>query len=227
MGRLNITDLFESDGINESIRVIGTISKLVRVSLKKNLSSVIAGLISQNVTDVFLRLSFSAASVLIRSIATKTLCLLLPYSIPGHVDVTMSTLVPSFSSFGDYLIQQAGNFLNPLSTQSTEGGKIHITNSAENNLHLEVLKVLVSVPEGSVWNMEFERELSLHFEKAQNTCNLIQECLEGKLQWVSDLGCTKLNHLIGYLSACQIDLGHHRFIPGRSLPHYQIVLSTS
>ena len=210
-------DLFKSDGINETVRIIGIILKMVRVSLEKNLTNVIAGLLVQNVVDTLLQLSFSAASICVRTVATKAVCLLLPYSTPAQIDSMARNLNPMITSFCEFLVLQIGDDLNPF-TSMRQNSKVRIANSTECNLYLEMLEVLLSTPEGSVWNMELRRVLSLYFEAAKDTAKLLRELSENKI-CSEDVDESKFNQLVGFLSASRSDLGQYRFVPGKYCGH--------
>ena len=208
MGRLNIMNAFNFTNMMETVRIVGVISRCGHKAVTRALPLILERLLAHDIIDPLLSLCFSAASINVRQIATKALCLLLPYSSPEQVNRAISNMNPGCTSFAEYQVEQLGRLMNPF---IQEEGKTDLDpiNCASTQRRMETLQVLLDSPDDTPWNVEMQRVLALSLDRAIVT---MQKLESGGM----DVADAELSHLLGYLLMCRTDSAGQAIVPGSS-----------
>lgn len=155
----------------ESIGIIGAICRVSHISLKTQGFSGMQRLLSHDILSPFIRLSFMADSVSIRSAATKAVSLLLPYSSPAAALTSLKVVFPNATSFVEFLLTRIGNQLSG-SAKFFGVNPLAFTDIYQS---LDILTALFSCENSRFsWSKELETVLSKCIERANVAVNASQ-----------------------------------------------------
>jgi hypothetical protein len=181
-------------GAAESIAIIGAICRVSHMSLKSQSVSGIQRLLSHDILSPLIRLSFMADSMSIRFSATKSLCSLLPYSLPSAALTALKTVIPEATSFVECLITRIGT---QICCSADDSGVAPLA-FTEVYQYLDILTSLFV--SDSEWSRELETVLS--------------RCVETSSLAICSKQVPETKFLIGLLTFCQNKQRLARVCPG-------------
>ena len=158
----------------ESLGIIGAVCRVSYMSLKSQGPTGMQRLLSHDILSPFVRLSFMADSISIRTAATKSVSLLLPFSSPAAALTSLKTVFPDATSFVEFLLISIGSKLSG-STASLDVSPLAFTEIYQ---LLDILTSLFS--RKSEWSRELEKVLSRCIDTSSVALSTAQQCQDVK-----------------------------------------------